>query len=117
MNLDTNISKNSLLKIVKGCKLYAGVHAIEDIDFEIRAGEIHALLGENGAGKSTLCKAIAGAISLTSGDYILQGVKVNFQSPQDALRGGVAMVYQESSLVAGTTALAESCRCIAINEL
>jgi simple sugar transport system ATP-binding protein len=103
MNLETNISKNSLLKIVKGCKVYAGVHAIEDIDFEIRAGEIHALLGENGAGKSTLCKAIAGAISLTSGDYILQGVKVNFQSPQDALRGGVAMVYQESSLVPSMT--------------
>jgi simple sugar transport system ATP-binding protein len=92
-----------LLQIVNGSKIYGGLHAIEGVDFELRAGEIHALLGENGAGKSTLCKAIAGAITLTSGDYFIDGRKVRFSSPQEALQGGVAMVYQESSLVPSMT--------------
>ena len=92
-----------LLKIVKGGKIYGGLHAIQDVDFDLRAGEIHALLGENGAGKSTLCKAIAGAITLTSGDYFINGEKVEFNTPEEALNGGVAMVYQESSLVPSMT--------------
>ncbi len=92
-----------LLQIINGSKVYGGLHAINGVDFELRPGEIHALLGENGAGKSTLCKAIAGAIVLTSGDYLIQGQKVNFASPKEALEGGVAMVYQESSLVPSMT--------------
>jgi len=79
------------------------LHAIDAVDFDLRPGEIHALLGENGAGKSTLCKAIAGAITLTSGDYLIRGEKVEFRTPEEALRGGVAMVYQESSLVPSMT--------------
>ena len=69
----------------------------------LRPGEIHAVLGENGAGKSTLCKAISGAIELTSGDYILGGAQVSFSSPGEALKNGVAMVYQETSLVPSMT--------------
>ncbi|MGC2785877.1 MAG: sugar ABC transporter ATP-binding protein [Roseiarcus sp.] len=92
-----------LLQIVNGSKVYGGLHAINGVDFELRAGEIHALLGENGAGKSTLCKAIAGAIVLTSGDYLIEGRKIAFTSPKEALEGGVAMVYQESSLVPSMT--------------
>ena len=92
-----------LLEIVNGSKIYGGLHAINGVNFDLRAGEIHALLGENGAGKSTLCKAIAGAIVLTSGDYRIQGRKVAFSSPKEALEGGVAMVYQESSLVPSMT--------------
>ena len=64
-----------LLQIVNGNKIYGGLHAISGVNFELRAGEIHALLGENGAGKSTLSKAIAGAIALTSGDYLVEGRK------------------------------------------
>ena len=75
----------------------------QKVDFELRPGEIHALLGENGAGKSTLCKAIAGAIQLSSGRYLIEGREVSFASPREALRGGVAMVYQESSLVPSMT--------------
>ena len=93
----------SVLRIEAGSKVYAGVHAIEGVDFDLRAGEIHALLGENGAGKSTLCKAIAGAIELTSGSYFLGGEEVSFSSPGEALRAGVAMVYQETSLVPSMT--------------
>jgi ABC-type sugar transport system ATPase subunit len=96
-------TQSPLLKIVKGSKIYGGLHAIEDVDFELRAGEIHALLGENGAGKSTLCKAIAGAITLTSGEYYIDGRRVEFRTPEEALHGGVAMVYQESSLVPSMT--------------
>lgn len=92
-----------LLQIIEGSKVYGGLHAIEKIDFELRAGEILALLGENGAGKSTLCKAVAGAIQLTSGRYLIEGREVSFASPQEALAGGVAMVYQESSLVPSMT--------------
>ncbi len=96
-------AETPLLRIVKGSKVYGGLHAIEGVDFELRAGEIHALLGENGAGKSTLCKAIAGAITLTSGEYLIKGEEVEFKTPEEALRGGVAMVYQESSLVPSMT--------------
>ena len=92
-----------LLQIVKGSKVYGGLHAIDEVDFDVRPGELHALLGENGAGKSTLCKAIAGAIRLTSGTYRIDGKAVAFASPREALRGGVAMVYQESSLVPSMT--------------
>jgi ABC-type sugar transport system ATPase subunit len=92
-----------LLQIVNGNKIYGGLHAINGVNFELRAGEIHALLGENGAGKSTLSKAIAGAIALTSGDYLVEGRTVSFASPKEALEGGVAMVYQESSLVPSMT--------------
>jgi ABC-type sugar transport system ATPase subunit len=91
------------LRIVAGSKVYGGIHAIDRVDFDLRPGEIHAVLGENGAGKSTLCKAISGAIELSSGDYILDGRKVSFASPGEALRNGVAMVYQETSLVPSMT--------------
>jgi ABC-type sugar transport system ATPase subunit len=65
----------------------------------VRAGEIHALVGENGAGKSTLCKALAGAIELSAGRYLVDGAPVRFGNPGAALKAGVAMVYQETSLV------------------
>jgi simple sugar transport system ATP-binding protein/ribose transport system ATP-binding protein len=92
-----------ILRIVAGSKVYGGIRAIDQVNFDLRAGEIHAVLGENGAGKSTLCKAISGAIELSSGDYILAGKKVSFSSPGEALKNGVAMVYQETSLVPSMT--------------
>jgi simple sugar transport system ATP-binding protein/ribose transport system ATP-binding protein len=93
----------SVVRIVAGSKIYGGIHAIDSVDFDLRPAEIHAVLGENGAGKSTLCKAISGAIKLSSGDYILGGKKVSFSSPGEALENGVAMVYQETSLVPSMT--------------
>jgi ABC-type sugar transport system ATPase subunit len=92
-------SATPLLSIEGGSKVYDGVYAIEGVDFDLYAGEVHALLGENGAGKSTLCKAIAAAIQLTSGTYSIDGKPANFQTPRDALNAGVCMVYQETSLV------------------
>jgi ABC-type sugar transport system ATPase subunit len=93
-----------VLRVSHGSKIYGGVHAIEDIDFTLYPGEVHALVGENGAGKSTLCKAIAGAIRLTSGTIELDGAPVAFDGPRDALAAGICMVYQETSLVPSMTA-------------
>jgi ABC-type sugar transport system ATPase subunit len=97
-------SKEPVLRVVGGSKVYGGVHAIEDINFDLYAGEVHALVGENGAGKSTLSKAIAGAIKLSSGDYYVDGKSANFEKPGDALAAGICMVYQETSLVPTMTA-------------
>ena len=97
-------SKDPVLRVAGGNKIYGGVHAIENIDFDLYAGEVHALVGENGAGKSTLSKAIAGAIELTSGEYYVDGKLANFEKPGDALAAGICMVYQETSLVPTMTA-------------
>jgi ABC-type sugar transport system ATPase subunit len=101
----TNPSESGavILRVENGSKVYAGVHALQDVSFDVRAGEIHALVGENGAGKSTLCKSIAGAIRLSSGRMSVDGHPVNFQRPGDALKAGVCMVYQETSLVPSMT--------------
>lgn len=87
------------LQLIGASRFYAGIPAIEDVDFDLYAGEIHALVGENGAGKSTLTKAIAGAVQLSAGKILLDGQECNFRSPADALKRGIAMVYQEDSLV------------------
>jgi ABC-type sugar transport system ATPase subunit len=96
--------REPVLKVVNGAKVYGGVHAIEGVSFDLYPGEVHALVGENGAGKSTLCKAIAGAIRLTSGDMFVDGKRVDFEQPRDALSAGICMVYQETSLVPTMTA-------------
>ena len=88
-----------ILRVESASKVYAGVHALQDVSFDVRGGEIHALVGENGAGKSTLCKSIAGAIRLSDGRIQVDGTPVNFLRPGDALRAGICMVYQETSLV------------------
>lgn len=88
-----------LINIKSGSKTYQGVYAIRDVDFDLYPGEIHALLGENGAGKSTLTKALAGVLELTEGQLYMDGQARNFKGPRDALEAGVAMVFQETSLV------------------
>ena len=90
-----------ILELIGATKSYQGAHALSQVDFDLAAGEVHALVGENGAGKSTLCKALAGAIPLSAGEMRLDGRPVAFASPGEALAHGIAMVYQETSLVAG----------------
>jgi simple sugar transport system ATP-binding protein len=84
-------------------KEYHGVPVLDDISLDLYPGEIHALLGENGAGKSTLSKIIAGVVSPTRGDMTFDGKPVSFSGPLQALEAGIAMVFQETSLIPSLT--------------
>ena len=80
-------------------KAFAGVQALKGVDFYVRPGTVHALMGENGAGKSTLMKCLFGIYHKDEGTIKLRGQEVNFQSPHEALLNGISMVHQELNLV------------------
>ena len=80
-------------------KSFPGVHALDHVDFEVRRGEIHALMGENGAGKSTLMKILTGIYSKDSGSIIYEGKEVSFSSPREAQEAGILIVHQELNMV------------------
>lgn len=86
-------------------KRYPGLVANDHIDFEIRAGEIHAILGENGAGKTTLMNILFGLIRPDEGEIYVFGKKVNFRSPLDAIDLGIGMVHQTRKLIPAHTVL------------
>ncbi|MFD2058483.1 sugar ABC transporter ATP-binding protein [Mesorhizobium calcicola] len=88
-----------IVRLENVTKAYRGVPAVKNVSFELRKGEIHALLGENGAGKSTLTKIIAGVVDVTSGKMFHKGQEIAYASPHAALEAGIAMVFQETSLV------------------
>ena len=100
---DTAHSDSLAVELRHVDKSFYGVLANADVDFELRRGEVHALLGENGAGKSTLCSIIAGLYRPDSGEMHLEGELAHFKSPKDALAAGVGMVYQHFRLVANLT--------------
>lgn len=80
-------------------KTFVGVTALDDVDFGLKAGEIHALMGENGAGKSTLVKVLTGVHPPDSGQVVLDGKELSLTSPSDAVAKGISTVYQEVNLV------------------
>ncbi len=80
-----------------------GVKALDGVDFDVYRGEVHALLGENGAGKTTLMRILYGEIRATSGVILVDGRRVSWRGPWDAIRSGIAMVYQNFRLVEGLT--------------
>ena len=80
-------------------KTFPGVVALSGVDFTVRAGEIHALLGENGAGKSTLIKVLTGVHPADTGEIRLAGQVIRPCAPKDAERLGISTVYQEVNLV------------------
>ncbi|NLG37545.1 MAG: ATP-binding cassette domain-containing protein, partial [Clostridiales bacterium] len=84
-------------------KIFPGVVANDRVDFSVRKGEIHALLGENGAGKSTLMNVLSGIYKPTDGEIILRGEPVSFQSPRDALSHKIGMIHQHFRLVKAFT--------------
>ncbi|TIS52250.1 sugar ABC transporter ATP-binding protein [Mesorhizobium sp.] len=92
-----------IVRLENVTKTYRGVPAVKNVTFDLRKGEIHALLGENGAGKSTLTKIIAGVVDATSGKMFHRGVETAYASPHAALEAGIAMVFQETSLVPSMT--------------
>ena len=79
-------------------KSFPGVKALQGVDFTLRKGEIHALMGENGAGKSTLIKVLTGVYTKDEGQIILDGQEVTIRSPQEAQKLGISPVYQEITL-------------------
>lgn len=80
-------------------KRFPGVTANQEVDFSVRPGEIHALLGENGAGKTTLMNILCGLYTAEEGEVFLNGVPVRFQTPQEAIAAGIGMVHQHFMLV------------------
>jgi D-xylose transport system ATP-binding protein len=79
-------------------KSFGSVQALRGVDFEVRDGEVMALVGDNGAGKSTLIKCVAGIYSIDSGDVLFDGKPVSIHGPKDAARLGIEVVYQDLAL-------------------
>ncbi len=96
--------ENNILEIKGVSKLYPGVTALNNVNLSFRRGEVHALCGENGAGKSTLIKCISGAITPTAGEIIIDGEKFSGLTPALSREKGIAVVYQEFTLVPVLTA-------------
>lgn len=90
---------NDVLLSMKNINMtFPGVKALQNVDFTLRAGEIHALMGENGAGKSTLIKVLTGVHMRDSGEIYLDGKKINNRSPEEAQMNGISTVFQEVNL-------------------
>jgi simple sugar transport system ATP-binding protein len=85
-------------------KTFPGVIALEDVDFSLKKGEIHALMGENGAGKSTLIKVLTGVEHAEKGSIELDGTPVQVRSPQHSQELGISTVYQEVNLCTNISA-------------
>ena len=88
-----------ILRIRELNKSFPGVRALDNINLDVKKGEVHALLGENGAGKSTLVKIISGAYRKDSGEIYFDGIKRDFASTSEAYKNGISIIYQETSLV------------------
>lgn len=88
-----------LLEMRHISKSFPGVRALNDVSFDVRQGEVHALVGENGAGKSTLMKILSGVYQADAGEVIFQGRPVRFTSPRQAQMAGIATIYQELNQV------------------
>ncbi|MCR5684850.1 MAG: sugar ABC transporter ATP-binding protein [Lachnospiraceae bacterium] len=97
------MQEDSLLKMRRIEKRFPGVLALHNVDFTLRKGEIHALMGENGAGKSTLIKILTGVYPMDGGTIFVDGMYVKIHSPQDAQNKGISTVYQEITLCPNLT--------------
>ena len=92
------MSDTPLLEIRDLSKTFGSVQALTDVDFEVRSGEVMALVGDNGAGKSTLIKCIAGIHGYDSGEIVFDGQPVTIHGPKDAAKLGIEVVYQDLAL-------------------
>jgi len=91
-------SDGALLECSGVWKSFGAVQALQDVDFEVRRGEVMALVGDNGAGKSTLIKGVAGIFPYDQGEVRVAGERVDIHTPRDAARLGIEVVYQDLSL-------------------
>ena len=97
------MQESNLLEMRHINKFFPGVKALSNVDFTLRKGEIHALMGENGAGKSTLIKVLTGVYASDGGEIRVDGKEIAIRSPQDAQNNGISTVYQEISLCPNLT--------------
>ena len=86
-------------------KRYGGVQALDQVNFDLRYGEVHALVGENGAGKSTLIKVLGGIVPRSGGQIIFEGAEVHYQRPIEALQAGIAIIHQELAMMPSLTVI------------
>lgn len=94
-----SITERPVLEMIGITKRFPGVLALDSVDFQLRCGEIHAIVGENGAGKSTLIKILAGVHQKDAGSIYLDGRQVSISCPADAARFGISVIHQEFTLV------------------
>src|SRR5262245_20029559 len=94
----TPASAAPLLELRGVSKNFGSVHALTDVDFEVRAGEVMALVGDNGAGKSTLIKCVAGIHAADDGEILFDGQPVSIHGPKDSAKLGIEVVYQDLAL-------------------
>jgi D-xylose transport system ATP-binding protein len=92
------MSETPLLQLQNITKTFGSVQALTEVDFEVRAGEVMALVGDNGAGKSTLVKCVAGTHTADSGQILFEGKEVHIHGPKDAAKLGIEVVYQDLAL-------------------
>jgi D-xylose transport system ATP-binding protein len=92
------VSETPILQLRGISKSFGSVQALTDVDFEVRSGEVMALVGDNGAGKSTLIKCVAGIHSVDSGEILFEGEPVHIHGPKDSARLGIEVVYQDLAL-------------------
>ncbi len=99
--LEKNMSQveNGQLKLTNIYKSFGSVRALNDVSIFTESGKIHCLLGDNGAGKSTLVNIISGVLTADSGEYLVNGKKVNFSTPKQALNAGISTVYQNLAII------------------
>ena len=91
--------EDNILEMTGICKTFPGVKALDRVDFRVKRGEVHCLIGANGAGKSTLMKVLSGAYSQDSGEITFDGAVMRTSNPLDRKRAGIAIIYQELSLL------------------
>src|SRR4029077_4232529 len=87
-----------LIQLNRLSKHFGGVTALDEVSFDVRCGEIHAVVGENGAGKSTLMKLLAGVHEPDDGQIQIEGQTVRLKTPREARRQGISIVFQELNL-------------------
>jgi len=99
--LEKNMSQaeNGQLQLTNIYKSFGSVRALNDVSISTGPGKIHCILGDNGAGKSTLVNIISGVLTADSGEYLVNGEKVNFSTPKQALNAGISTVYQNLAII------------------
>jgi ribose transport system ATP-binding protein len=92
-------NNGTILEMININKNFSGVKVLEDINFDLKRGEVHAIIGQNGAGKSVLMKILSGVYARSSGKIIIDGNDVNYSNPMEARKKGIGMIFQEFSLI------------------